>query len=256
MSAGAYDAICLSPHLDDAVLSCGGWIHDRIAAGETVLVVTVAAGDEPPGVSSPILRSLHRAWRLHRPEGAAGERVVARRRAEDADACAALGADWLHWDLREAMYRRSAGAGEPFYRTLEDLFGPIPPGDRPTVLQVIRRLEELPAHDRIYAPLAVGGHVDHRIVRAAAEQRYGAVLGHYQEYPYGRRTRAVEPLVRGAGWVPERRTVSREGAAAKVRAVAAYRSQVGPMFGGRRRMERRVRRDLRRAGETIWWWKG
>lgn len=44
MKAGV-DAIHLSPHLDDVVLSCGGQIAARCGRGESVLVVTLAAGD-------------------------------------------------------------------------------------------------------------------------------------------------------------------------------------------------------------------
>ena len=250
----AYDAVYLSPHLDDAVLSCGGQIHDRTASGQAVLVVTVCAADEPAGEPSPLARSLHRAWRLDRP-GAAGEGVVTRRRAEDRAACAALGADVLHWQVAEAIYRRD-GAGEPFYRRLEDLFGPLPLGDRPTTLRVAERLADLPEHRELYAPLAVGGHVDHRIVRMAAEQRFGASLRYYEEYPYGRSRKAVRKVVRGVGWRSRTVPVARAGSDAKVRALAAYRSQVGPLFGGRLRMRWKVGRHLRRTGgERVWWWE-
>ena len=251
----AYDAVYLSPHLDDAVLSCGGQIHDRAAAGQGVLVVTVCAADEPSGEPSRLARSLHRAWRLDRPgpEGEAG--VVARRRAEDRAACAALGVDVLHWPVLEAIYRRDED-GEPFYGALAELFGPHPPGDRPTTLEVAARLAELPAHRELFAPLAVGGHVDHRIVRAAAEQRFGASLLYYQEYPYGRSRKALRRVVRGVGWKSETVPVSPAGADAKVRSLRAYRSQVAPLFGGRLRLSWKVRSHLRSAGgERVWWWE-
>ena len=48
-----YHAIYLAPHLDDAVLSCGGQIFERTARGENVLVVTVMAGDVVHAPSSP-----------------------------------------------------------------------------------------------------------------------------------------------------------------------------------------------------------
>jgi LmbE family N-acetylglucosaminyl deacetylase len=255
MTAPPFDAVYLSPHLDDAVLSCGGRIHDLAAQGRAVLVVTVGAGDEPEGQPSRLAGSLHRAWRLARP-GAGGEGVVARRRAEDEAACALLGASVVHWDLLEAIYRRDPATGEPFYGRLEDLFGPLPPGDRPTILAVVERLAALPAHRELYAPLAVGGHVDHRIVRMAAEQRFGSSLVYYEEYPYGRTRREVRRVVRGVGWRSEVLAVSAAGAEAKVRAVAAYRSQVRPLFGGRLRLGWKVRHHLRGAGgERIWWWE-
>lgn len=259
----SYDAIYLSPHLDDAVLSCGGQIHRHVAAGKSVLVVTVAAADEPEPAErhSPLARSLHRAWKLDRPprfarKGGGEAGVVARRRAEDRAACEVLGAHALHWDFPEAIYRADPATGEPRYRKLEELFGPLAPNDRPNVLEVAERLAALPAHRELYVPLGVGGHVDHRIVRRAAEQRFGSSLLYYEEWPYSRRRRDVRKVIRGAGWRGRVVPVSAAGLEAKVEAVAAYTSQIAPLFGGRLRMRYRVRRDVRRAaGERIWWWE-
>lgn len=255
----SYDAVYLSPHLDDAVLSCGGQIHDRVAAGQSVLVVTVGAGDEPAGADevSALVRTLHRAWRLDRPRpGTHDKGVVGRRRAEDRAACGILGAEALHWDLLEAVYRRD-GSGEPFYGTLDELFGPLPPDDRPTILAVAERLASLPPHRELFVPLGAGGHVDHRIARRAAEQRFGSRLVYYEEYPYGRSRRAVRRVVPGIGWRRETVPVSRDGGRAKMRAVAAYRSQVKPLFGGSRRLRWKLRSHLRKlGGESVWRWEG
>lgn len=247
-----YDAVYLSPHLDDAVLSCGGHIHDLAAAGKSVLVVTVAAADEP-AEPSPLAGMLHRAWRLDQ-EGTGG--ASARRRAEDRRACEILGADALHWSFPEAIYRTDAATGEPRYRKLDELFGSLPPGDRPSVFEVAERLAGLPRHRELYVPLGVGGHVDHRIVRRAAEQRFGSSLIYYEEYPYARRRREVRKVIRGTGWRGRTLSVSPAGLEAKVRAVAAYRSQVKPLFGGRLRLRYRVRSHVkRRGGERVWWWE-
>lgn len=249
---GSYDAVYLSPHLDDVVLSCGGRIHDLRAAGKSVLVVTVGCG-EPPGEPPPLAAKLHRAWGM---EGAPSATVVAHRRAEDLAACAVLGADALHWDLPEAVYRLHPATGEPFYRTLADLFAPLSPADRPSVLRVAERLADLPAHRELHVPLAVGGHVDHYVTRRAAEQRFGSNLVYYEELPYGRRRRDVRRLTRTVGWRGEAVPVSAEGLKAKVRAVGEYRSQIRALFGGPRRMRWQVRRDMRRlGGERVWWWE-
>lgn len=248
----SYDAVYLSPHLDDAVLSCGGQLHDLGAAGKAVLVVTVGCG-APEGELSPVAAGLHRAWGF---EDVPPEEAVARRRAEDRAACTALGADVLHWDLPEAIYRRDPATGEPLYRRLGDLFAPLSPTDRPAVLRVAERLADLPAHRELYVPLAVGGHVDHSITRRAAEQRFGSNLLYYEEYPYGRRRRDVRRLTRTAGWKSQVVPVSPEGLDAKVRAVGEYRSQVRPLFGGRLRMRWKLRRHARRVGgERLWRWE-
>lgn len=249
-----FDAVFLSPHLDDAVLSCGGQIHDLQAAGKSVLVVTVGAGDEPAGELPPVAAGLHRAWDLGR--SGSGDGVVARRREEDREACEILGAKALQWDLPEAIYRRDPHTGEPLYRKLGDLFGPLPPADRPQVLRVAERLADLPEHRELYVPLAVGGHVDHHVARRAAEQRFGSNLIYYEEYPYARRRRDVRRLTRTVGWKSEVVPVSPEGLDAKIRAVGAYRSQTRSLFGGRLRMRWKLRRYTRSVGgERVWWWE-
>ncbi len=50
----------LSPHPDDAVLSCGGLIHQLTQKGEPVTILTVMAGDPPdPLPDTPLVRELH-----------------------------------------------------------------------------------------------------------------------------------------------------------------------------------------------------
>src|SRR2546423_11731536 len=76
--------VVLSPHLDDAVFSVGAALAHAARHGADVLVITVLAGD--PESSVPAGR-----W-----DGAAGYRTegeaAAKRREEDARACARIGA--------------------------------------------------------------------------------------------------------------------------------------------------------------------
>ena len=43
----------------------------------------------------------------------------------------------------------------------------------------------------LVATLGAGGHVDHRLVRLAAEAVHGAGLLYYEDYPYAAKWRAV-----------------------------------------------------------------
>lgn len=66
MSQKPYERIYLSPHLDDAALSCGGLVYLERKADLPVLVVTVMAGDAPSdAIESPIVAELHAvgSWR-------------------------------------------------------------------------------------------------------------------------------------------------------------------------------------------------
>jgi LmbE family N-acetylglucosaminyl deacetylase len=244
----AYDAVYLSPHLDDAALSCGGQIHRRVRHGERVLVVTAFTGDLPPEpLSDGAAKILHYM-------GLEPEEAMAVRRREDLDACDELGAEVEHWPLLESVFRRGAG-GEVFYPTVSSIFADPAPADAAAVAgELEARLRALPAASAVVAPLGVGGHVDHRLLRDAAVRVFGPGIGRYEDFPYVRAFRALSrTLGRRSGWRSESVPLDRTDVDAKIRAVAAYRTQVGPLFRGVRRMPRAVRRYARKVGgERLW----
>ncbi len=243
----SYNRLYLSPHLDDAALSCGGQIHRATARGASVLVVTVMAGDPPAPALSAYAQSLHSRWEL------AGEATAARR-AEDREACAILGAQALHLDIPDCIYRGDPSGGAPFYTSDPDIFGPIHPGDRPLLDKLIRRLVDLPPAEEVVAPLAVGHHVDHQLVREAAEAVWGSGLWYYEDYPYAQEPGAVTATL-GDPQAWEARVIPLDEAdlQAKIRAILAYRSQLSTFFTDRADLERQVRGYAAQVGgERLW----
>jgi LmbE family N-acetylglucosaminyl deacetylase len=242
------DLLVLSPHLDDAVLSCGGRIAETTARGGEVLVVTVFTADEPAEPPSRLAADLRRWWRLP-----AGE-VMAARRREDAAALARLGAGLLHLGLPEAPYRLAA-PGRPFYGELARLFGEPDPEDRDALVGTLgARLAQLPTAALRLAPLAVGGHVDHRLVRAAVEAG-GGPAAFYEEFPYAEWKWLALRRALGSprAWGEETLPLSEETFERRVGAILAYESQVPAMFRSEARLRKQLRRYLRRAGgERIW----
>lgn len=251
--------LVLSPHLDDAVLSCGGWIHRQTATGHRVLVVTLFTGDLATGdladeKGKPLVRSKAMKKVLKSMDLPVAE-AMARRRREDEDACSRLGAERVHADLPEALVRAD-GEGAAIYPKLGQLFGPIDPRDGAVVDRVVDVLRGLPTADEVIAPLAVGGHVDHRVVRQAAEQVFGSELWFYEDFPYvANQRRAVQKVLgwRKPGWTAESRPVPELDLNAKMEGIVAYKSQVGPLFGGQEAMETSVRRWTRLAGGERFW---
>ena len=86
-----YRHIYFSPHLDDAVLSCGGRIARQTSAGLPILVVTVFAGSG---------RGATRA-----PRALAPFQDIAARRREDRRALAVVAADHVWLDFPDAIQR-------------------------------------------------------------------------------------------------------------------------------------------------------
>jgi LmbE family N-acetylglucosaminyl deacetylase len=168
--------VYLSAHLDDAVFSCGGLIGRQSAAGDDVEVVTVFTGDPPVGELTPFAYELHRRW------GGEGS-PMGLRRAEDLVACGRLGAPVIHLGFADAIYRRSSG-GQPLHPDAEAIFSTPADEDLAQIEAVVEALERSVAREaEVYLPLAIGGHVDHVIVRRAGE-RLERARWYYRDVPY------------------------------------------------------------------------
>ncbi len=225
--------IYLSPHCDDAALSCGGQIAQRAAAGDTVIVATVFSGIPNPERLSPFAAAIHA-----RPGG--DDDLMTMRRAEDAQALSVLGAINRPGDYLDCIYRQDAQRTRWLYDHEEALFGPVAPAERGLpyeLAQVFASLAPKPATCVLYAPLAVGNHVDHQIVHKAAWILHlaGYTVFFYEDYPYIARDPDGLELALGRGgrtaWRSHLISFDEASMTAKVEAVRAYRSQTGILFG-------------------------
>lgn len=216
--------IYLSPHLDDVALSCGGRVWQQAQGGTLVRVITVFAGAPHPDQQlSPFAQELHARWGT--PVDA-----VRTRRMEDLEALGILGAHAVHWHFQDCVYRRSA-EGRFAYPDEEALWGPIDPADGSLVRHLRDRIGGLclESSGHLYVPLAVGGHVDHRVLRRAAEQS-GARLTYYEDFPYAEDAESVTTAIGDRALNPEVVSLSEEALRAKVAAVARYGSQVSTFW--------------------------
>ena len=244
-----YDQIYLSPHFDDAVLSCGGQIYQATAAGRSVLIVTITAGEPETTILSDFARDQHRSWGLSERE------VIAARRVEDMEACRLLGADYAHWPWPDCIYRLDPLTGEPLYRSDGDIFGEIASVERPLIEAVAARMEALPPAGQVIIPLTVGHHVDHQLARAAAERHFAAGLAYYEDYPYIQwHPEMLPPLVSPErGWQAEVIPLSEAALVARIEAGRKYRSQTGRLFEDEERMAEMIRRQVAdTGGERLW----
>ena len=226
----------LSPHLDDAALSCGGRMAAQVVAGERVRVVNVFAGVPDYSRLSAYAQRQHTKWGW--PTDPVGGR-----RAEDEAALRGLGAEVEHWDDCDCIYRQVDGAF--VYTDHDAVFGPVHPAETPLVTRLASRFSQLAqalpdAH--FYAPLGLGGHVDHRITRAAAlaVQRLGADVRFYEDFPYATQPQALQAVQAelGGRWTSELTPIDVE---AKIRLIAGYASQLLAVFKDPARMPGVVR---------------
>lgn len=227
--------IFLSPHYDDAALSCGGLIAQLSAAGQWTVVATLFGGKPDYDRLSPFARMIH-----GRP--LAGEDPIDQRQAEEWRALTRLGAESRPCATLDCIYRQDTAGARWLYASETALFGPVDPADDELVDELAHCLAALappPDHCTLYAPLAIGNHVDHQIAQrsAAILQGHGYVVRYYEDYPYSARDPAglaarLAHLATRDRWQPLMIPLDPADLHAKIDAILAYPSQLGVLFPG------------------------
>lgn len=246
--------VYVSPHFDDVVLSCGGLAWEQVRARQAVEIWNICAGQPPVGQPlSPFAHSLHTRW------GTGPEAVLARQR-EDEAAVQRLGAGLRNWDLPDCIYRLLPD-GSWLVNGEEDLWQPVNPQEagvveRLTVWLTSGLEESAAAETMLVSPLTLGNHVDHFLVRAAAERaaaRTGCALCYYPDYPYAVGERGgLEGKIQ-SGWQRESFPVSRMALRAWQEAVACYASQLSTFWNGLADMEQALESYWQSGGGRYLW---
>jgi LmbE family N-acetylglucosaminyl deacetylase len=140
-----------------------------------------------------------------------------------------MGASPEHLPIPDCIYRTDTH-GTHLYASEEAIMGTLHPAEMDLVASLGDGFaRELPQDAILVSPLALGGHVDHRLTRTAAE-RAGCPLWYYADYPY---------VLRQPGWLDPLKlsseqthsfAISPAGLEAWVRAVSAHRSQISTFW--------------------------
>ena len=167
--------IYISPHLDDAVLSAGGFLYEQNQAGNPVEIWTIVCGYPPPGELTLRAQVEHFQWGT-----GTAEETINLRRAEDIKAASIVGAKSVHFDVPDCIYRRGPD-GEPLYL---DIYAQPHEAESSLPDQIAQTIaSRLKPDDQLICQLGVGGHVDHVIVRQAVEQLNHPVI-YTADIPY------------------------------------------------------------------------
>ena len=219
--------IYISPHLDDAVLSCGGLIREQTLSKTQVEIWTVCSGDPPAGRLSPFANIQHSQW-------ATGVDASALRRAEDIYACQIIGARHRHLPFLDCIYRRSKD-GSWLYPSEESIFGHLSVEDAATIYTLQTFLASiLKSDDVLVIPLTIGNHVDHQMVRIGVEE-LGRPLLYYPDVPYV--IEHAEKIIElTQNFNSQLYNFSLPALASWQKSIQAYRSQLDVLFNGVEKM--------------------
>ena len=229
--------IVLSPHLDDAVLSCGALMNHARTETPVTVVTFFTEGGEPP-YTYDTRRHLQKNGVRH-----ANSLFIARR-AEDQAVLEGAGISYVHVGLKEILFRRrkqpllnrfpwasrlipELSYAYPTYR-YHVRRGGISLDDLSTIRRVLDTIDQLSLESStlFLAPLGVGGHKDHILVRTAAELSREPVA-YYSDFPYNTRSSVDLSFVERNSLMQT--TWSRD-VAAKLPLIRGYRTQVDLLF--------------------------
>jgi LmbE family N-acetylglucosaminyl deacetylase len=209
--------IYLSPHLDDAILSAGGLIYEQTRAGIPVEIWTFMCGYPPAGEYSPFAEMLHSLWGF-----SSAEETVRSRREEDRRAAAVVGAQVVHFDFLDCIYRRGSN-GDWLYSDIS-----VPPHEEDADIpeQIAATISaRLEPDDVAVCQLSVGSHVDHVLVRQGAERLAERSLLYDIDIPYFF-TKPEEFGPKSTGMKETIHPITEAGLMSWQEAVLEYRSQL------------------------------
>jgi LmbE family N-acetylglucosaminyl deacetylase len=236
---GASRLIILSPHLDDAVLSCGALVNCVRKEACVTIVTFFTEGGAPPYT--------HSARRyLRQTQNSHADGLFLARRAEDRAVLESANVSYVHVGLSEVLFRRRTrpllsrlpwasrlvpelSYMYPTFR-LHVIRGGISPDDTSTIRSILDTIDHLsPEPSTLFlAPLAVGGHKDHLLVRTAAELSRKRVA-YYSDFPYNTRHSIDPSFVQRNSLVQATWSHDLD---AKLALIRAYRTQVDALFPG------------------------
>ncbi|NTU74871.1 MAG: PIG-L family deacetylase [Anaerolineaceae bacterium] len=233
--------IFLSPHFDDAVFSCGGLIYEQVQQGDQLEVWTICAGDLPEGQLSPFAEELHARWTT-------GRETISSRAAEDQLACSIVGAGIRRFAIPDCIYRNNAD-GTPLVSKNDDLFMPLASNQIELAEALANDLRSAIQPDTtLVSPLSIGGHIDHRLTRYAAEKTSHPIW-YYADFPYVLRQ---TPNFEGMSVVMEQK-ISPAGLSAWQNSVAAYKSQISTFWPDEAGMRSVLHQFCIEGGGSVLW---
>ncbi|MDK1029009.1 MAG: PIG-L family deacetylase [Anaerolineae bacterium] len=237
--------IYISPHLDDAVLSAGGFIYEQTHAGNSVEIWTIMAGIPSRRDLSPFAQELHKQWGA---KTKTAEEFIKLRLVEDANASNIVGAKTRYFNYPDCIYRIGPD-GDPLYL---DVFLEPDPTEVDLPDEIARSIKaHLQPKDQIICQLGIGRHVDHLIVRWAVE-RLGLQLWYSTDVPYlFNNPEQLAPQT--AGMKKILHPVTAAGLQAWIEAIIAHQSQLSTLFESPINMKEEITSYYKKAGGIHFW---
>lgn len=221
-------AMFVSPHFDDAILSCSGLIASYIKRGKSIQICTVFTEiqKEINKLSQVIKEYVAEDMGILEDNVDMHEckKWITLRRQEDERACKYLGCKKRELKYLDAIFRMEQN--QYIYDTEESLFEKV--YEASLVDELIKQFTILcKDFDACFFPMAIGNHIDHRILHHVGlkiAEKYNQVY-YYHEIPYCIGTEVQYPR-------SNLYDVS-EFMEIKIKAISYYGTQLKGLFGSK-----------------------
>ena len=238
--------VYFSPHLDDAIFSCGGIIAHQVKENCQVSIWSFFTADPPSDNLTLFARILHHRWgKMGKP--------YSLRREEDIEACQLLSVEWKHFGFEDCIYRRYPSNNTPLVRKKADLFHPVKEPEthlEGLLFEVIKR--NLSPQDQIVLPLEAGGHIDHVLVKNVGSLFNNKKL-YYPDFPYAGKLHSIDELNLPKSAEASRFSLDNSDIAAWKKASATYRSQISSFWKSTEVLEEDIENfSASPFGATLW----
>ncbi|HWY79085.1 MAG TPA: PIG-L family deacetylase [Candidatus Sulfotelmatobacter sp.] len=225
-----YNCIFISPHSDDAILSCGGLIENLIGKTSiTIINVFTSAHKGPYTLSAKVfMKSSH---------GSNDARAFYQERvAEDRKVWSQLSLTPQNLGLEDALFRKKQKTSflgkllpeidhiYPTYRW--HILKSISSSD-PAIILLKKKLSPYRRQKNlIFAPYGIGNHADHRLVRKICEELFDNLIL-YSDFPYNIRLNTYGEPLRKGDIFRIKPSIDK-----KIKLIAGYKTQFQALFGG------------------------
>jgi LmbE family N-acetylglucosaminyl deacetylase len=212
--------LILSPHMDDAVLSC--FDHMRKWKNQATVTVVTVFNTYKQQVDSAASKQYLELSGYNNIAKFQKKRI-----AEDNAALKHLSIASKRLNMTDAAFRTIKGIS--LYPSYSEIFSNTLHQQDSSLSQLTTLLKKLPTYDRIIVPYGVGNHVDHLITKKAAQRVYGrAPIMYYAEYPYLMHHPLKKYVIQYC-----KQSSSIPMSILKRRALREYASQINQLFGKR-----------------------
>lgn len=171
--------LILSPHLDDAVLSCGDLIDKYVKKNYNVDILTIFSKNVDDSKLSDAAKIFHSNCFIRHD-------AMEYRKQEDKNAGMFLKCNNFYLDFKECLYRRDKKGF--LYPNLNNIYHLESKREQKNLDKLIKKLKKLiNDYDTVIAPLGLGNHADHLIVNYAINCLRNEIKGQllfYEEVAY------------------------------------------------------------------------